>query len=173
MTTVLSKRDVLTVSAPLQRTPDPWADFRQIEIVTLELTQQYAHSLGKTSRFFLELEARRFFATRCDGCGRTYSPPRSLCPDCLKITQWVELAGTGTVEAYSIMHFASGINDDVKQVELPGVFAYVLMDGASTLFPHWLRCEPARAHIGMRVRVAYTQAEHVQHPIHLMYFEEA
>ena len=33
---------------------DPWNAFRQIEVVTLELTQHYRHSLGKYSRFFIE-----------------------------------------------------------------------------------------------------------------------
>ena len=172
MTRVLSKRDVQTASVPLQPTPDPWADFRQIEVITLEMTQSYTHSLGKYSRFFIELEHGRFFATRCHACGKTYAPPRPLCPDCLKVTEWVELPGAGTVETYSVMHFASGINDDVRAQGLPMAFAYVLLDGASTLFPHWLHCDPARVHAGMRVKVAYTQ-QPVHHPIHLMYFVEA
>jgi uncharacterized protein len=172
MREVLSKREVLTASDPLRRDPDPWADFRQIEVVTLELTQQYAHSLGKTSRFFIELEQARFFATRCPACATTYAPPRPLCPRCLKVTAWVELAGTGTVETFSVMHFTSGINDDVRALATPLVFAYVLLDGAATLFPHLLRCEPTHIRIGMRVKVAYADAP-VSHPIHLMYFVEA
>lgn len=172
MTAVLSKRDVVTASAPLQHASDPWADFRQVETITLELAQQYTHSLGKYSRFFVELENRRFFATHCDTCGKTYAPPRPLCPACLKVTSWVELPGTGTVETYSVMHFASGINDDVRGLSLPMAFVYVLLDGASTLFPHWLRGDPSRVRVGMRVRVAYVEHP-VQHPIHLMHFEEA
>ena len=103
-------------------------------------------------------------------CGRVYTPPRPLCPHCLCITDWAELPGTGKLETYSVMHFASVVNDDVRQMTMPVVLAYVLLDGSSTLFPHLLRAAPDSVEIGMRVRVAYTDAP-VSHPIHLMYFE--
>jgi uncharacterized OB-fold protein len=148
---------------------DPWAAFRQIEVITLELTQTYRHSMGKYSRFFIELENGRFFSTQCPRCQKVYVPPRPLCPDCLEIASWHELAGTGTVKTCTVMHFSSGVNEDVRQLEMPVVLAYVLMDGASTLFPHLLKAEPDSVHSGMRVRVAYAESP-VQHPIHLMYF---
>jgi uncharacterized OB-fold protein len=148
---------------------DPWEDFRQIEVITLELTQSYTHSLGKYSRFFIELEAGNFFGTECEHCQRVYTPPRPLCPNCLKITAWRELSGTGVIKTYSIMHFSSGVNQDVRQLQMPIVLAYVLMDGGSTLFPHLLKTDPHTVHSEMRVKVAYTD-EPVQHPIHLMYF---
>lgn len=149
---------------------DEWEAFRQVEIITLELTQQYKHSLGKYSRFFIELESQRFFGTYCPECEKVYTPPRPLCPNCLKITAWHELTGTGTVETFSIMHFTSGINDDVKNLGTPVILAYVLLDGSSTLFPHVLKTDPETVHIGMRVQVTYS-TKSVQHPIHLMYFQ--
>lgn len=148
---------------------DPWESFRQIETITLELTQNYRHSLGKYSRFFIELENHRFFGTQCPQCDRVYTPPRPLCPDCLQITQWKELEGTGTLETFSIMHFASIVNDDVRQLQMPIILAYVLLDGSSTLFPHLLKANPETIQHGMRVRVAYSDTP-VQHPIHLMHF---
>lgn len=164
---IKSKQDVQIVADPLGRQPDPWADFRQVERLTLELTQMYRHSLGKYSRFFVELENKRFFATRCAHCERTYAPPRPLCPECLIPTTWVELSGEGIVETFSVLHFSPGTNEDVRGLPTPYVLAYVLLDGASTLFPHLLRAE--RVHIGMRVRVQYTDSP-VFHPIHLMHF---
>jgi uncharacterized protein len=148
---------------------DVWESFRQIEIITLELTQSYRHSLGKYSRFFIELENAKFFGTQCPTCQRVYTPPRPLCPDCLHITGWQELSGLGTLVTYSVMHFASGVNDDVRQMQMPVILAYVLMDGSSTLFPHLLKAAPEGVRTGMRVRVAFTDTP-VQHPIHLMYF---
>lgn len=148
---------------------DEWEAFRQIEVITLELTQSYKHSLGKYSRFFIELEKCRFFGTHCTNCDKVYTPPRPLCPDCLHITDWHELDGTGTVKTFSVMHFSSNVNDDVQQLELPVVLAYVLMDGSTTLFPHLLKTDPPTVHIGMRVNVAYAKTS-VQHPIHLMHF---
>lgn len=149
---------------------DVWAAFRQIERINLEFTQNYVYSLGKYSRFFIELENQRFMATRCADCGKVYAPPRPLCPDCMKISEWVELSGEGTLQTFSILHFAPNTNDDVRALETPYVLAYVLLDGASTLFPHILKTAPDNVKIGMRVKVAY--ADHpVQHPIHLMAFE--
>jgi uncharacterized OB-fold protein len=167
MAEVRSKKDVQI--APPRQQPDPWSDFRLVERLNLEFTQTYTHSLGKYSRFFVELENGRFMATHCDQCQRVYAPPRPLCPDCLKSTRWVELAGTGTVETFSVLHFSPGSNPDIEQLATPYVLVYVLLDGASTLFPHLLDAPPESVQIGMRVRVHYVDCP-VFHPIHLMRF---
>lgn len=166
MPDVTSKKDVQNLPAA---EGDLWADFRQIERLTLTLTQHYTHTLGKYSRFFIELEQQRFLATRCAGCERVYAPPRPLCPACLKPTAWLELPGTGTLETFSVLHFSPGSNADVAALRTPYVFAYVLLDGASTLFPHLLRAPLEQVRLGMRVRVAYGD-QPVEHPIHLMHF---
>jgi uncharacterized OB-fold protein len=166
MAEVTSKKDVQTIPSSML---DLWADFRLVERLNLEFTQSYTHSLGKYSRFFVELENRRFMATCCEQCQRVYAPPRPLCPECLEITKWVELPGTGTVETYSILHFSPGSNPDVEQLATPYVLAYVLLDGASTLFPHVLETPPELVRVGMRVRVHYSDCS-VFHPIHLMCF---
>ncbi|MEO0560859.1 MAG: Zn-ribbon domain-containing OB-fold protein [Chloroflexota bacterium] len=165
---VTSQLAVKTVAPPVDG-PDPWHAFRQVEIVQLELLQKYKHSLGKVSRFFIELEHQRFMATTCATCSGVFTPPRPTCPECLDITTWVELSGEGTLETYAVMHFSNGVNADVNTLEMPMVLAYVLMDGSTTLFPHLLKCDPDQVEIGMRVKVAYTDTP-VSHPIHLMYF---
>jgi uncharacterized OB-fold protein len=151
---------------------DLWADFRQVERLTLSLTQTYTHTLGKYSRFFIELENRRFLATSCESCDRVYTPPRPLCPACLKPTTWIELPGTGTLITFSVLHFSPGSNADVRALTTPYIFAYVLLDGASTLFPHLLHAPLEQVKPGMRVQVAYGE-DPVEHPIHLMYFVPA
>jgi hypothetical protein len=161
---VTSQLEIKSAASPDN---DPWEAFRQIEVITLELTQRYKHSLGKYSRFFIELEHGRFFGTQCPACEKVYTPPRPLCPACLKITDWRELPGTGTLETYSIMHFTSGVNADVENPGAPVVLAYVLLDGSSTLFPHVLKAETVKTK--MRVQVEYATTP-VTHPIHLMYF---
>ena len=148
---------------------DIWADFRDVQRITLEFTQQYKYSLGKVSRFFNALEQGRFLATRCAQCGKVYAPPRPLCPDCLAVTEWVELSGEGELKTWSTLHFSPGSNADVNALATPYALAYVLLDGADTLFPHILRAAPADLRIGIRVRVAYSEAP-VSHPIHLMRF---
>lgn len=161
--------ETLKADNPNHSDYDIWADYRQVERITLELTQTYQYSLGKYSRFFIELRNRRFMATKCDSCQRVYAPPRPLCPHCLQVTQWVALSGRGTVKTYSILHFSPDTNADVRQLTTPYVLAYVLLDGATTLFPHLLRANPAQVYLDMPVQVTYA-TEPVTHPIHLMYF---
>jgi len=164
---VTSLIDVQTIPSPSEN--DLWSAFRQVEHITIELTQSYKYSLGKYSRFFIELENQKFLATQCDDCGKVYAPPRPLCPDCLSITEWIELSGEGTVKTFSILHFSPGTNADVTKLETPYILAYVQLDGTDTLFPHLLRTNLEDVEIGMRVSVAY--AKHpVNHPIHLIYF---
>lgn len=163
----------VTARKDVQRLPvvegDIWADFRQVERLTLSLTQTYTHTLGKYSRFFIELENRRFMATRCESCDHVHTPPRPLCQECLKPTTWIELPGKGTLKTFSVLHFSPGSNADVRALSTPYIFAYVLLDGASTLFPHLLRAPLEQVKLGMRVQVAYGEGP-VEHPIHLMYF---
>lgn len=151
---------------------DIWSDFRQIERITVELSQSYKYSLGKYSRFFIELENQRFMATKCLSCEGVYAPPRPLCPQCLEVTQWTELSGAGRVETYSILHFSPSSNEDVKNLQTPYILAYVLLDGASTLFPHILKADVEEVKMGLPVKVHYTESS-VHHPIHLMYFVPA
>lgn len=149
------------------REEDPWAAFRRIEKIELRLELRYRHSLGKYSRFFLELERGKFVATRCTTCSKVWAPPRPVCPDDLSVTEWVELNGRGTLEGFSVIHRAPA---SVAE-QVPYVLAYVRLDGADTLFPHLLRnCVIQQVQYGLRVKVVYANKP-VVHPIQLMWFE--
>ena len=76
-----AKLDEQAMEDPLGRAAadDPWRDFRQVERLDFPLEFHFRHSLGKVSRFFLELESRRLMATRCPECGRVWMPPRPIC----------------------------------------------------------------------------------------------
>ncbi|MBV7333169.1 Zn-ribbon domain-containing OB-fold protein [Chloroflexi bacterium TSY] len=169
MPTVTNKLEQFTSEDPLGRTPDPWANFREIEILELEWVQKYRHSLGKYSKFFLELENGRFFATLCPSCGKVYAPPRPACPDDLTITEWTELSGRGEVVSWSVLHYAPKMLD---WLETPYVLVYVKLEGADTLFAHLLQNYDNlyELYYGMKVRVVYEENE-VSHPILLMRFE--
>lgn len=170
MTQVANKLDQQTLPDPENRTVDPWADFREIEIIGLEWVQKYKHSLGKYSKFFLALENGKFLATKCENCGRSWSPPRPACPDCLRPTKWIELSGKGELVSWSVLHYAPKMLAD--RLETPYVLAYVKMDGADTLFAHLLRNFGDLKDLkhSMPVEVVYSQ-ETVDHPIMLMWFE--
>jgi uncharacterized OB-fold protein len=169
MATVTTKLQQLTAAHPLNPRSDPWADFREIEIIQLEWSQTYRHSLGKYSRFFMELENKRFLATRCPQCAKVWTPPRPVCPDDLSITGWVELSGQGHVVSYSVLHYAPAM---ASSLETPYVLVYVKLDGASTLFAHRLQNYGtlSRVRHGLPVHVVYNDGP-VEHPILLMAFE--
>lgn len=169
MAIVTNKLNQLTAVDPLGRQPDPWASFREIEIIELRWTQTYRHSLGKYSRFFIELENQRFFATRCPVCRKVWAPPRPACPEHLAITEWLELSGRGRVESFSVLHHRPAV---APFIQPPYILAYVRLEGADTLFAHLLRCLPAAVRIGLPVQVVYNEGP-VSHPIHLMAFEPA
>lgn len=147
----------------------PWTEFVEQITVSFALQQEYRHSLGRYSRFFAELANGRFFATRCPKCKKVYAPPRTLCPECQIISEWVELSGKGTVKTFSELHFNAGIGADVASFKGTLFLVYALMDGSHTLFPHLLRCDAERLTIGLRVKTHYVSGP-VSHPLHLMHF---
>ena len=171
MADVTSKISEEVVASPTGQMPDAWADFRNVELLGLEWTQSYRHSLGKVSRFFLELEQRRFLATRCPACHKVWAPPRPVCPEDLTITQWHVLGGSGKLVSWSVLHFAPKMLD---WLQTPYVLAYVRLDGAHTLFAHLLQNYGAQASLyaGMPVRIVYNDGP-VAHPLLLMAFEPA
>ena len=168
---VTTKARTFTAVDPLGRERDPWAAFRTIEVLDLTWSQRYRHSLGKVSRFFLELENGRLLATRCPQCGTVWMPPRPVCPNELAITEWVELNGRGTLISWSILHSASVMAPFLAP---PYALAYVKLDGADTLFAHVLRNfgDPSVLHHGLPVKVVFDEGP-VAHPIHLLAFEPA
>lgn len=169
MNKVTSKTKQFVADDPLGRDPDPWAEFRDIEILELNWNQSYKHSLGKYSRFFIELENRRFFATRCPECGKVWAPPRPVCPEHLAITEWVELSGEGRLASFSVLHHVPAM---APHLEPPYVLAYVRLEGADTLFAHLLQNYGSLSDIyhDMPLQATYSDGP-VDHPIMLMAFE--
>ena len=169
MSKVSSKLKQFTAENPTGTSSDPWSDFREIEIIELQWAQTYRHSLGKYSRFFLELENQRFLGTRCPTCEQVWTPPRPLCPDCLQVTTWHELSGRGELASFSVLHYAPAM---MSHIQAPYVLAYVRLEGADTLFAHLLQNFAAldEVQIGMPVKIVYNDGP-VEHPIHLMAFE--
>ncbi len=87
---------------------------------------------------------------RCRRCGAHVFIPQPLCGACgAAELAWVESAGHGTVYSYTVVHRAPH-----PAFQTPYVVAIVeLAEGWHMLAN--LECEPARAHVGMRVSVAF------------------
>lgn len=166
---VTRKLRELTAPPPAGTGSDVWRDFRRIEVLDLELGFTFRHSLGKVSRFFLELEQRRLMATRCPRCATVWMPPRPACGHDLAVTEWMELSGRGRLAA------AVESTVTARPGEPAGayVLGYVALEGASTLLLQRIRAAasvPLAA--GLPLRVAWAEAP-VAHPMELFWFEPA
>jgi uncharacterized OB-fold protein len=163
---VTRKLRELTASAP-HGGEDVWRDFRRVEVLDLELSFKFRHSLGKVSAFFLELEERRLMATRCPRCATVWMPPRAACGNDLAVTEWIELSGRGHVVAAAECRYTAAGRGEAGSM----ILGYVALEGASTLLLQKIRHVDARAvGAGLAVRVAWAE-EPVAHPMELFWFE--
>lgn len=155
--------------SPTMEDADPWAAFRDIEILDLRLEFRFRHSLGKLSRFFLALENRRLLATRCPKCDAVWMPPRPVCGNDMTITAWTELSGRGVLAVGSVTPYSvAGSDEKARQM-----FGYIALDGASTLLFHRLRnVDPEALVAGLPVKVVWSDVA-VDHPMQLFWFEPA
>lgn len=171
MSTVV-KRKIRTFSAPspIGDPPelDPWGDFRDIELIDMRLNFQFNHSLGKLSRFFLELENRRLMGTRCPKCNRLWMPPRAMCPDDWTITLWEEISIFGVLEVASRSAYKNTESGGPEDL----VLGYVHLDGAHTSLLQRIANygDPRRLVHGMPVKAVWADTE-VNHPMELFWFE--
>ena len=108
MVKVERKLEEIMVESPdgIGASDDEWAAFRRIEVIDFPLAFDFRHSLGKLSRFFLELENQRLMGTSGPVCHSVWLPPRILCPDHHAVNDWVELGSRGILEAFSISSYA-------------------------------------------------------------------
>lgn len=108
-----------------------------IDTMPKTLTLEYRHARGPYyGRLFDEMQSSgRIMGIRCPSCHSTLLPPRELCDICfVKTGTWVDVADTGVLQAFSIIHLKF-----VGQTrEPPYVYAEIMLDGASTKIIHVL-----------------------------------
>ncbi len=96
---------------------------------SLHVSLDYNHANGYLRPYFEGLQHGRAMASHCACCGRTWFPPRPVCPETAEETKWRELEGKGEVvsvtRGVALMPFA-----DKPQEYL---FALIAMDGADNL----------------------------------------
>ena len=105
--------------------------------IPTSLTLNYQHAHGPYyGRLFDEMRsAGRITGIRCTKCHSVLLPPRELCDVCyVKTGTWAEVADTGVLQAFSIIHLKF-----IGQTrEPPYVYAEIMLDGASTKIIHIL-----------------------------------
>jgi uncharacterized OB-fold protein len=104
------------------------------------------------NRFFWDAAGDgRLVAQRCRGCGRLHHPPRPMCPDCHGLEQEVvDLAGTGRVYSYAVLHHPQN-----PQFTYPLVAALVELDEGLRMMTNLVGVGPSDVRIGMPVRVTF------------------
>ena len=119
-------------------------------------------------KFFREvMENGRLTASRCPTCNLNYLPPRIYCEKCLsKLDEYVPIANSGTVEAFTLCHQDA----DGKELARPVGVALVRFQGAHGGIVHKTKGELA---IGDRVRVVFKErVKRVGSIMDIEYFEK-
>jgi len=148
---------------------DPFAAFRDVEILDMQLAFAFRHSLGKLSRFFLALEQHVLLGTACPVCGAVWLPPRVVCPDDLAVTDWVELGGRGRLAVGSLSAYTLKTAGGERQLML----GYVEVEGATSLLLQQIRNADADALVpGLELKIVWSDRP-VDHPMELFWFEPA
>jgi uncharacterized OB-fold protein len=111
--------------------------------------------MATAPRFWRENPSRyNLVGFKCNNCGKTYFPPRAICPICHRKSvgkiEEVKLKGTGKV--YSVTE----VHDTLDELAMmkPYLVAIVEMDEGPKLTGQVIDCEPCDVAIGTPVRVA-------------------
>jgi uncharacterized OB-fold protein len=101
--------------------------------------------------FWRAAAAHRLSAQRCDGCGRLRHPPRPMCPHCRSLDwEWTELAGTGTVYSFTILH-----HPQHPAFDYPLIAVLVDLDEGPRVLSNLIDTDPTEVGIGMPVHVTF------------------
>jgi hypothetical protein len=93
----------------------------------------------------------RLVTQRCVGCGRLQHPPRPMCPSCHGIEQEVlDLAGTGVVYSYSILH-----HPQHPSFDYPVIAALVDLDEGVRIVSNLVDIPASEVRIGLPVAVRF------------------
>lgn len=93
----------------------------------------------------------RLVAQKCTGCGRLRHPPRPMCPSCHSVEHTtVDLAGTGVVYSYSVLHHPQN-----PAFTYPVVAVLVELDEGVRVLSNLVGTDPGGISIGLPVEVRF------------------
>ncbi len=110
--------------------------------------------MATAPRFWRENPSRyNLVGFKCNNCGKTYFPPRAICPVCHRKSvgkiEPVKLRGTGKIFSMTEVH--EGLEELVPQ--RPYVLAMIEMDEGPKVTAQIIDCEACDLQIGTPVRV--------------------
>lgn len=93
----------------------------------------------------------RLVTQRCRACGTLRHPPRPMCPYCRSLDhEVVELAGTGAVYSYTVLH-----HPQHPAFTYPVIAVLVDLDEGVRILSNLVGVEPSEIRIGMPVHVGF------------------
>ncbi|PKL37224.1 MAG: DNA-binding protein [Spirochaetae bacterium HGW-Spirochaetae-1] len=120
-----------------------------------KISVPYSWWAGETATHFLKSlrDDKKILALKCSKCGKTFVPPRKVCPTCfVKNTEWVELSGKGTLQSFTVARRQLA----AIQKKVPVIYGLIKLDGADTAMLHYLEgIAPEKVKIGMRVEAQF------------------
>jgi uncharacterized OB-fold protein len=115
--------------------------------------------LTDDNRHFWEAATEgRLVGQKCVVCGLLRHPPRPMCPSChsLEMTE-VDLAGTGVVYSYAILH-----HPQHPAFVYPLVAVLVDLDEGIRILSNLFQTDPGDVRIGLPVEVRFTPTRNAQ-----------
>ncbi len=134
-------------------------EFAGVEPMVCEskISVPYSWWAGETATKFLTAlrDDKKLLAVKCGTCGKSYVPPRKTCPTCFTDnTEWIELSGKGTVEAFTVAR--RQLASIPKKV--PVTYALIKLEGSDTAMLHYIEgIDPDKVTVGMAVEVEYSE----------------
>ncbi|MBP7605358.1 MAG: Zn-ribbon domain-containing OB-fold protein [Spirochaetes bacterium] len=124
-----------------------------------EAAQPFDYAVGMHgSKFFAELrDNKKLLGVRCPKCKKVYVPPRGVCGPCFEeLNEFVELGPRGVIGTYTILRFAFIDPETGHQKPVPYGYGFIKLDGADTLFQHYIDIEDEKKiKVGARVEAVF------------------
>lgn len=127
---------------------------KMVEGFESPISLHYSFAAGAaTSKFLRKIQQGKVIGMRSEVTGFVSVPPRGACPiSGTPMVEEVELAGTGTVTSFTIVHIPIP-NAPVKP---PFVVANIVLDGSDQTFIHLVsECDNEALQIGERVKAVW------------------
>jgi uncharacterized OB-fold protein len=115
------------------------------------------HADESTQPFWDAALEGRLIAPRCTNCGTFVLPPQPFCFSCQhQQFEWVELPGTGTVYAFTVVRHP--LSPRLQEV-VPYASGVIELDGTqgagARMIGNIVDCDPDEVRIGDRVRIVF------------------
>jgi len=120
--------------------------------------QPFRYAVGMHgSKFFNALKDKKILGIKCPKCSKVYVPPRRVCGPCYEeMNEFVEVGPQGVIGTFTILRYAFIDPATGEQKPVPYGYGFVRLDGADTLFQHYIDIsKESSLKIGARVEAVF------------------